>query len=51
MILNFFKSKKNHQIKITECFICCSEHGKSDEEILLDSHRHQKSRQIQSNYL
>ena len=32
MIFNFFKSKKNHQKEITECFICCSEHERSDDE-------------------
>ena len=37
MIFNFFKSKKNHPIEIIECFICCSEHGKSEKELLLEA--------------
>jgi hypothetical protein len=37
MIFNFFKPKKNHPIEIIECFICCSEHGKSEKELLLEA--------------
>ena len=37
MIFNFFKSKKNHPIEIIECFICCSYHGKSEKELLLEA--------------
>ena len=35
MFFKFFQSGNYNQTEKIECFICCSDHGKSDKEILL----------------